>query len=295
MAQQPLRSQPPGRPGADSRLPAADAATVAKIREAISDRLDQPETEPKCRYVLLSQPRTGGTFLAEALQRSGVAGVPFEYLNPASLVALQKRFGLTSRTTLSQAMAELQRHRTTPNGMFGLHLHFEQITKILGSVDSAWRWLGNFDRLIFLYRRDKLAQAVSLFRSIESRVWFQEAHEKGERLPERWSFDALAVARHVAALSEQEAMLRRGLASLSIPWIEITYEEIDKDFRPVWEKVGTFLGLPPVPVESVQPQLKRMRDGASAAMIEKFLLALRDSDLVRDAAFRTIEGRRGDR
>lgn len=288
----PPQPDPDRRAAGHSRLPGADAATVAKIRAFMAADRDLPPTKPRMRYLVLSQPRTGGTFLCEALQRSGAAGLPFEYLNPAAMVAFAKRLGATSGMSFPRLIAELEGRRTGANGVFGLHLHFEQLSKPLKTPEAAYRWMQRFDRIVFLYRRDKLAQAVSLYKSVQSTVWHRDAHEAGERLPERWAFDPVAIARHVWVLAEQEAGVRKTIAQLAMPRLELSYEELDTGFEESWRRVSEFLDLPPMPSGQVYPSLARMRDAVSDTMIERFLAALRDSDLARDETFGTVMGRR---
>jgi hypothetical protein len=47
-----------------------------------------------------------------------------------------------------------------------------------------------------------------------------------------------------------------------------------------------------MPSGQVYPSLVRMRDAVSDTMIERFLAALRDSDLARDETFGTVLRRR---
>jgi LPS sulfotransferase NodH len=292
MAQAPTsrvrRYQPP--PG--ERLPAADTATMERAGAFLAADRDLPPTETRMRYVLLSQPRTGGTLLSEALQRCGHAGLPFEYLNPAAIKLIARRLGMGNRIALQQMMAAVQRRRTTPNGVFGLHLHLDQITGMMQTAQRAAAWLRRFDRIVFLYRRDKLAQAVSLERSLQSRVWYRETHEAGERDPAAWNVDPWAVFRHVANFGQQEALIRDMLSGFSAPQMELTYEELDADFAAAWGRVSDFLGLPPVPAGTVYPALARMRDPASERMMERVVAALRDSDLMSNPAFRSIPAAR---
>lgn len=286
----PRRPATSGRKGG-SGLPSADAATVEKIRAFVSGDHDLPETKTRFRYLILSQPRTGGTLLCEALQRSGAAGMPFEYLNPATVAAFAKRPDV-SVATLPALMRDLERRRTGPNGAFGLNLHLEQLSRPLRTPEASFQWLRRFDRVIYLYRRDKLAQAVSLYRSIQSSVWFENEAEKGERMPGEWMLDPWAIARHVANFGEQEDMIRHHLQDFPSPVMELTYEALDRDFADAWRLVSEFLMLPEIPAAEVYPALKRMRDDASATMIERFHAALRDSDLALDRAFNRIAGGR---
>ncbi|MEX2201285.1 MAG: Stf0 family sulfotransferase [Dongiaceae bacterium] len=260
-------------------LPRADKATMARIRDYMAEARDLPQTPVRLRYLVLSQPRTGGTFLCEALERSGAAGVPAEYLNPAARMALSRRFGAVRGMSLPRLMEELHRRRTTSNGVFGLHLHLEQLRKPLQTEQRIVEWLGTFDRIIFLYRRDKLAQAVSLDRALQTSRWFQSAGTESSSAPVEMR--PAGLAGHIMRLFEQEAVLREHVHAIGRPVLELDYESLDNDFMAVWPKVTAFLGILPVPADAVLPELQRMRDAASEKIAEQFAAALRDSDLLR--------------
>ncbi len=270
------------------RKPVADEATMRKLRDFLSPERDLPATPVRLRYLILSQARTGGTFLCEALARSGHAGLPFEYLNPASIKFLNNRLGGGPTVSLLKIIAALEARRTGANGVFGLQLHVEQLSKPLQSIQQVGNWLQRFHRIVMLYRRDKLAQAISLERSIQSAVWHQEPHETGERNPDRWTVDPWLIARHVANLGQQEQLIRGALASFNGPVLVLTYEELDTSFDTAWRRVSAFLDIPAMPADAVYPKLARMRDAASEEMAARFLAALRDSDLAQDPAFASL-------
>lgn len=269
-------------------LPRANPATVARIRETMSSALDRPATPIRMRYLLLSQARTGGTFLCEALSRSGMAGVPSEYLNPAAITAMAKRLGASGGIALPRLMEELERRRTTSNGVFGLHLHLEQLRKPLETEERILRWLQRFDRIILLVRRNKLAQAVSLERALQTSDWFRSASDKEDRNVASLEIRPSSLAAHIMRLFEQESVMRRYTAALGRPVLDIDYETLDSDFAGLWPMVTGFLGLEPIPVAAVMPDLQRMRDSSSDAMAERFIAILRDSNLARDPAFLSI-------
>jgi trehalose 2-sulfotransferase len=267
--------------------PRADPATMARIRDYTSSVRDLPETPVRMRYLVLSQPRTGGTFLCEALERSGEAGIPTEYLNPAAILAMTRRLK-RGPVTLRRLMQELERRRTTSNGLFGLHLHLEQLRKPLQSGERSIEWMRRFDRVIMLYRRDKLAQAISLDRALQTSAWFRD--EGNDTTTETSAIEVRPsrIVAHLTRLFEQEAIMRRSVEALAKPVLEIDYESLDTDFAGIWLKVTKFLDISPVPAAAVYPTLQRMRDAASDAIVERFLAMLRDSDLARDSAQNSV-------
>lgn len=274
-----------GLPGMFERVARADPATMKMLQDFLAAERDLPPTPVRMRYLILSQARTGGTFLCEALQRSGHAGQPFEYLNPAALKIIAKRMGVVGTVGFHHLVKALESRRTGTNGVFGMLLHIEQLSVPVKSVDDMKRWIWRNDRVVMLYRRDKLAQAVSLERSMQSSAWHQTAGETGKRNPAEWTIDPWMIARHVANLGQQEQVIRAALEGFPGRLIELTYEELDTGFDAAWQRVSELLDIPAMPAASVYPQLVRMRDAASDEMMVRFLAALRDSDLARDPAF----------
>ena len=275
----------PARTQTFDRVPRADPATMKMLQDFLAAERDLPATPVRMRYLILSQARTGGTFLCEALQRSGHAGMPFEYLNPAAIRIFAKRIGAGNRIALERLIGALERKRTGANGVFGMQLHVEQLANSIGSPENRKRWIWRNDRIVMLYRRDKLAQAVSLERSFQSSAWHRTVGDTGERYPAEWTIDPWLIARHVANLGQQEQIIRATLEGFAGRVFELTYEELDTDFDSVWPRIAGFLDIPPMPAAAVYPQLVRMRDAASEEMMARFLAALRDSDLARDPAF----------
>lgn len=270
------------------RLPRADSATMKILHDFLAPENDRPATPVRMRYLIVSQARTGGTFLCEALRRSGHAGLPFEYLNPAALKIIVRRIGMGHAIGMQRLMGAIEKNRTGANGVFGMQVHLEQLSEIAKPFDKIKRWLQRNDRIVLLYRRDKLAQAVSLERSFQSSAWHQTADGPGARNPAEWTIDPWMIARHVANLGQQEQIIRTALDGFSGRILELTYEELDTGFDAAWRRVSAFLDIPEMPASSVYPQLVRMRDAASEEMIARFLAAIRDSDLARDPAFAAL-------
>lgn len=65
---------------------------------------------------------------------------------------------------LGTYLGQLEARRTTPNGIFGMQLHYHQWFRAFGKPipDKAIVYLNRQDRLIFITRSDKVAQAASV-------------------------------------------------------------------------------------------------------------------------------------
>src|SRR5262245_11024554 len=74
---------------------------------------------PTRSYITWFSQRTGSTLLCKALESTGLAGKPNEWLNDHETFDLFKTYNVSTPEALQQQLWELG---TTPNGVFGLKL-----------------------------------------------------------------------------------------------------------------------------------------------------------------------------
>ena len=140
----------------------------------------------KASYIVCATPRSGSSFLCEALTRSKIAGRPDEYFlhwyradyKPQELDVYGKA---ACALPLADYVAKLIAERTQ-NGVFGVKImqeYFEFVVTKLRSLtgsksQSTHEVLESFFpnlHYIYVERRDKLLQAVSLAKAIQSNEW----------------------------------------------------------------------------------------------------------------------------
>lgn len=253
-------------------------ATQDRLADIMSERFDLPATEARRRFLFVAEPRSGGSFLAEALRATGTAGVPYEYLNQRLIEAYATRFGLTARPTTAQYFGHLLKHRTTPNGVFMLKALVDQVAPSLPRRNSVTQFLASCDKVFVLRRNDKLAQAVSFYKASVSDAWNSQDRFDGYDDPARYPFDPVAITQFLRALFNADRQLDEVVA-----WarergkqVEVfTYETIDSDFESEWARLLQFLELPPVPVASLGTTLERQRDAVSDALMAQYIAEIR--------------------
>ena len=133
------------------------------------------------RYLLLSTPRTGSNWLAHELRSEGEMGYPYEWFSPVYLAAVLARLGRPfDRRHYSELVLA---GSTTPNGVFGLKAQFDQVIRLRHEQQFDLLDLG-FDTVIWLERRDVVAQAHSYVRSLKTNVFsrYTEQERKVEEL-----------------------------------------------------------------------------------------------------------------
>ncbi|MGH2413179.1 MAG: Stf0 family sulfotransferase [Microcystaceae cyanobacterium] len=119
---------------------------------------------PKVAYAIVSTPRAGSTVLCEALSSTKIAGFPKEDLRESSAILTQH-----CRFDSARLLQMLMTYKTTQNGVFGTKLIF-QFLSVFSQSEDFEQILKQF-KLIYLTRRDKIAQAVSLFLAQKTKIW----------------------------------------------------------------------------------------------------------------------------
>lgn len=161
---------------------------------------------PRRAYVVCATPRSGSTLLCEMLLDSGIAGRPAEHIeelrplgrpyepreyfdgvDDASLLELLPASAPSrpNPSPVEERLADVLRHGTTPNGVFGTKLMWGYQADLqarlgelpgLAPLDDAARLealLGHV-RYVHVRREDHVAQAVSMWRAVQTRAWRAE-------------------------------------------------------------------------------------------------------------------------
>ena len=242
------------------------ADTVKHQLEMSPDR-DFPGAPPvRFRYAILSTPRSGSTLLGRALHETKMAGDPLELFNTGLLAYARKRL---DRPTLGFApfLRLMEARRTSPNGVFGIKMHLPQLLRVCSPDDRyahAARFLRGMDRLVWIRRRDRLAQAISKVIADKTEIWTSEEARRveAERI-EVHPGDCLKMLHQVCSGDAGwENLLRaQGFAAC-----EVWYEDLVAGYEAEMRRVLDWLGLeavrdiPPPPIERQAGELnERLR------------------------------------
>ena len=196
-------------------------------------------TSPATSYLVCATPRSGSTLLCEMLRATGVAGTPlehFEILRHSSLPRQPREYfdgvaepgvlellapldpGRPSEEPAAAWAERILREGATPNGAWGGKLmwgHVEDLlvrARELGGLAGAdlatvlHALLGDV-RLVFVTRVDKVAQAVSLWRAVQTQRW--SAAADAPRRPHDAVYSFAAIDHLVARLQAHDAAWRR--------------------------------------------------------------------------------------
>lgn len=216
-------------------------------------------------YLVCSTQRSGSTYLCQLLASTETLGDPQEFFearaetglppHPGYFLAGLPRTGAGIRDdlqptdgpgysdlrTVASWAAHLERTfalGTTPNGIFGAKLMWNQLPDLEQHAHSIERFAGLsglelleglFDgeagvRFVWMRRRDKARQAISLWRALQTRTWrLEHPNEDEDSQVLHYSFDGIEHLRR--RLSADDGAWGDFFDQHEIDALELVYEE----------------------------------------------------------------------
>jgi LPS sulfotransferase NodH len=213
-------------------------------------------------FAIAAVPRSGTTLLGKALRATGVAGAPMEYFNARVMADYHQRWGAMTVVELRDRLLQL---RTSPNGLFGFSVQWDQFLRHFGRNDCPdFRHLLVPSKIIFMTRVDQVRQAISWARAAQTDQWSSEMAPRQEpRYNRRLIFEC------IEKILQIEALWRQYFAVKKIVPLELTYETLAQDFDGTFRRVTDFLG---VEIDRVpEPPTERLYDEVSEEWLRRFL------------------------
>lgn len=178
---------------------------VADLFRELQQKPDGPQVKRK--IAILSTPRSGSKHFCLALANSGRFGLAMEWLGKPWMDAYSRLLG-DARTDLGSYLFFLMAKTTSANGVFALNIHIDQYTALLKQNLDILQL--NFDKIYYLYREDKLSQALSLAKARASDCW--SSLERGQHEIDSAAISNSAIATALQDLCRQEAYYQDNLA-----------------------------------------------------------------------------------
>jgi LPS sulfotransferase NodH len=257
---------------------------------------------PALTYIICTNPRSGSWLLSDGLAATGVAGNPREWFSFLEEQQHRARWRMDHQANLSYpsylrlACAE----STSSNGISGIKLHYYQLAELpenVAAIDGLrglapgplMRRLFPGARYIWLTRRDKARQAISLRLAASTGQWWSAdgtlsaAPEAGAMAPE---FDAAAIASLERTFTERDSDWQDFFARAAIRPLVLHYEDLVRDYQGVIARVLDWLGVPGSRSADIQPpRLRRQSDERNEDWLRRYVAARRDGlDPAPDAA-----------
>jgi LPS sulfotransferase NodH len=220
--------------------------------------------------------------LCDLLTQTGEHGEPDEYLDIRKVVyrALYDEAGGTNAGYIPWLLT----HRSSPNGAFGLKLHWNQgVNFVRGARANAMAHarLGygfravssltqGFDdlRLVWVQREDRVLQAVSHYRARNTNQWVRPDGEPGARRPDP-PFDADEIERSLRWLTRVDRGWQRFFDRISVQPFVVVYERLAADPNPILHALGEHLGVPIT--ATLEPRLERQGTNWSVEMRDRYI------------------------
>jgi LPS sulfotransferase NodH len=208
--------------------------------------------------------RSGSLFLSGLLASTGVLGRPEEL------------FWVPEGTESRPSAASALRRGTSANGVFGCKLQLEQWRDVLERERRAAPELADRELVarafpnplyVWLQREDRLAQAVSWSRGVQTEQWRAVDSVRAEPV-----YHAEQIAGLLELIGEEHDDWERWFAEQGIEPHRVTYEQVLADRRAAVEGIARAAGVPlPDGIElAPYPGMERQADGINDEWIRRF-------------------------
>lgn len=229
---------------------------------------------PRRTYVIATSYRSGSHLLADLLMRSRCMGVPAEYFNLPNLARpLAWRMGIVPPIAPGRYLERLLTMRTSPNGVFGLKAHGDQIRPVLGSP-TVRRFLRN-SSFVWLRRRDVLAQAISLEVAHQGHRWLRLRDYAPQGRTRPLTFETAAIDGRLADIAASDATWEELFAVNGVTPISIWYEDLLEDPSRTCAPVFRMMGEQPRRLTLENSRFVRQDEPEKGEWRERYLQALR--------------------
>jgi LPS sulfotransferase NodH len=269
---------------------------------------------PQRSYLVCATQRSGSTLLCETLSASGVAGRPAEYFEELKETGVPRRpreyfWGLRSPEVIRLLPQEAQLDRdseqrpswsredyanhlnaalqsgTSANGVFAAKLMWSYFPDFLELMRGIPRFAGMGDgsllnaafpelTYVFVSRSDKVRQAVSLWRALQTWVWRNTSGAPATEQPTQrdavYSFDA--IDHLLGQLRRHEDAWRGYFFRIGRRPLQLYYEEIAGDPDAAVARVLNAIGVSAEPASApAQRSMSRQSDEISESWVQSYL------------------------
>lgn len=231
-------------------------------------------SEKNISYMIAAVPRSGSTHLSIKLWETGVLGAPMEYLTfPLIANFLLPRLGLGEIKELDGfEQREFVRYweivksiRTSPNGVFGHKVFMVNVVNLMKKNPDLFKLILP-DYIVFLTRKDLVAQAISYSRAIRTNKWFAG----GDRL-KKSDYDFSHIELMKTSLTKQYDYWETMFSMARIEPIRITYEDLVENSSQVVSHILKEMNIHPNrDMTLLLPRIEKQSDAISKNWRERY-------------------------
>ncbi|MGI8450459.1 MAG: Stf0 family sulfotransferase [Streptosporangiaceae bacterium] len=239
---------------------------------------------PAKSCLLCSLPRSGSWLLGLALEDTGLTGHPYPFFCPRVMDYCAATFSLPSPPPVRAYLDAVFSNALTPNGVFGAKVEWSDLLNFFDLVRAEWpagtAWderqvledlLGDV-RIVYLERRDKVREAVSFWRALETGEWARPAGTEAAWPDGEPDFGRLDEVFDI--LAAEDAEWKRFFRDNGFEPLIVTYEDCTRDeesFGTAIREILDFTGVS-VPGDFIppKPQQERQSDGTSEDIVQRY-------------------------
>lgn len=271
--------------------------------------------QPYTSYLVCATPRSGSTLLCEALTNTGIAGYPKEYFEALKDTGRPRRpkeyfeglansdimelLGNYSRldegptelelwgtSNYADYLARVIEQGTTPNGVFGAKLMWGYFDDFIGHLRQipSYRDIAVPDLLstkfpnlhyIWATRQDKVRQAVSLWKAIQTSTWRMEesplAKDQSPSPPKELVFHFEAIDHLVQRIVAHEAAWGQFFDACRVQPFTVVYEELTVAYEATALNILRYMHVPiPENLTFAERRMKRQADALSEEWVQRY-------------------------
>src|SRR5438093_12440547 len=196
---------------------------------------------PRRCYVVCAIPRSGSNLLTDGLHATRRAGRPKQFFLRKCEADFATAHKLNSRGDFAAYVRDIRRVTATSNEVFGFKLMSWYLddflgrlreTRAFGEPETSDRDLlrNAFPRLEFvhIFRRNKLRQALSKARAVQTNLWKVQGGKSAQAEPQ---FDANLIEQCLTESEEQEKIWDRFFEQIGIEPFRVEYEKLCSDYE----------------------------------------------------------------
>jgi len=237
---------------------------------------------PRRCYVVCAVPRSGSNLLTDGLHATRRAGRPKQFFLEKFEADYGAKHGLDPAKDYAGYVRGIISAKTISNEVFGFKLMSWYLDDFLNRLretrafgdagTSDLKLLQNaFPRLKFVhvFRRNKLRQALSTARALQTGLW---KVQKGKTIQREPQFDAELIEQCLKDGRRQESVWQRFFHENAIDPFCVEYEKLCKDYEDTIRAVLDFLRISlPLRTRIGPPITVRQADDISRAWEERFV------------------------
>lgn len=237
---------------------------VHQIVSAYEQEFDFPYKieAPSKTYMVAAIPRTGSTHFCLSLWRTGCLGAPLEYINLKNRDHTIDRLGGGDLVKYWKALLHV---RTSKNGVFGFKSFVPNFKDIAVKSEELLALIAPA-HVVYITRRDKIAQAASYARAVQTQAWF--AGVKEQTAPR---YDPALLKQAELWIAQQEDSWEKIFQLKEVDPIRVYYEDFLARPDETMAVVAGAMGVTLDPDARIQaPEIERQADEMSADWIQLY-------------------------